>query len=89
MDFILTILPILGMFLVMYFFFIRPEKKRNMEYNEMISNLAKNDEIITRGGIIGKIVTINNDDLVIVTGPDKVKIKITKTGVAMKASSMK
>lgn len=84
MDFFITLLPIGAMFLVMYFFFLRPEKKRNMEYNKMLSELSKNDEVLTRGGIIGKIVSVEEDNLIIVTGPDKVRIKISKNGVAMK-----
>ena len=86
MELFATILPIAAMFLVMYFFFLRPEKKRNMQYNEMLSALAKNDEVLTRGGIVGKIISIDDENLVIATGPDKVKIKIAKTGVAMKVT---
>ena len=87
MELILTgVVPILAMFLVMYFLFLRPEKKRNMQYNEMLSNLQRNDEIITRGGVVGKIVSVDDENLVIATGPDKVKIKIAKNGVAMKTS---
>lgn len=89
MDYLMTLLPIGAMFLVMYFFFLRPEKKRNMQYNEMLSQLSKNDEVLTRGGIVGKIISVEEENLVIVTGPDKVKIKIAKTGVAMKITSDK
>ncbi|MDU0849814.1 MAG: preprotein translocase subunit YajC, partial [Staphylococcus epidermidis] len=41
---------------ILYFLLILPEKKRTKKYNEMLSALEKNDEIVTRGGIMGKII---------------------------------
>lgn len=84
MEVLILILPFLGMFLIMYLLFILPEKKRNKIYKEMISNLQKNDEIITKGGIIGKIIIINDDSLVIESSQEKTRLKITKTAVATK-----
>jgi len=84
MEIIILILPFLGMFSIMYLLFVLPEKKRNKIYKEMISNLQKNDEIITKGGIIGKIIIINDDSLVIESSQEKTRLKITKTAVATK-----
>lgn len=84
MDILMLILPFLGMFLVMYFLLILPEKKRNKKYNEMLSSLKKNDEIITKGGIIGKIIVIEEDTFVIETTQERTKLKITKTAVGTK-----
>lgn len=84
MEILILILPFLGMFLIMYLLFILPEKKRTKIYKEMISNLQKNDEIITKGGIIGKIIIINDDSLVIESSQEKTRLKITKTAVATK-----
>jgi len=84
MEILILILPFLGMFLIMYLLFVLPEKKRNKIYKEMISNLQKNDEIITKGGIIGKIIIINDDSLVIESSQEKTRLKITKTAVATK-----
>lgn len=84
MDILMLILPFLGMFLVMYFLLILPEKKRNKQYKEMLSNLKKNDEIITKGGIIGKIIIIEEDSFVIETTQERTKLKITKTAVGTK-----
>ena len=51
--FISIILPFILMFAIMYFLLILPEKKRNKKYNAMLSELQVNDEVLTRGGIVG------------------------------------
>ncbi|EPY2277682.1 preprotein translocase subunit YajC [Clostridium sporogenes] len=68
----------LGLFYVMVFM---PEKKRKKKYNEMLNSISVNDEIITRGGIIGKIVSIKEDYVIIQTGTDRVKIQVSKSGI--------
>ena len=50
---------------LMYFMMIRPQKKRQKEEQEMRSSLEIGDEIITIGGIVGKVVTIREEDLII------------------------
>ena len=60
-----TLLPLIAMFAIMYFLLILPEKKRTKKYNTMLSELKVNDEVLTRGGIIGKIITIDEDQMVI------------------------
>jgi len=66
---------------VMYFLMIRPQKKRQKEEQEMRSSLEIGDEIITIGGIIGRVVTIKENDLIIETGSDRNKIKIERWAV--------
>ena len=65
----------------MYFMMIRPQKKRQKEEQEMRSSLEIGDEIITIGGIVGKVVTIREQDLVIETGADRTKMKIQRWAV--------
>lgn len=79
-----TFLPIVAMFAVMYFILIVPEKKRAKKYNAMLTELSVNDEVLTRGGIVGKIITLDGDQLVIQSGPDRVRIRITKNAIAQK-----
>ena len=69
---------------IMYFLLILPEKKRSKKYNNMLAELQVNDEVLTRGGIVGKIITIDEDQLVIQSGPDRVRIRVTKNSVAQK-----
>lgn len=79
-----TFLPIVAMFAVMYFILIVPEKKRAKKYNAMLAELSVNDEVLTRGGIVGKIITLDGDQLVVQSGPDRVRIRITKNAIAQK-----
>lgn len=81
-----AILPLVAMFAIMYFLLIVPEKKRTKKYNEMISALKVNDEVLTRGGIVGKIITIDEEQMVIQSGPDRVRIRVTKNSIAQKLS---
>lgn len=78
------VVPFVLMFAIMYFLLILPEKKRNKKYNSMLSELKVNDEILTRGGIVGKIITIDEDQLVVQSGPDRVRLRVTKNSIAQK-----
>ena len=79
-----TLLHLVAMFAIMYFLLILPEKKRTKKYNTMLSELKVNDEVLTRGGIIGKIITIDEDQMVIQSGPDRVRFRVTKNSIAQK-----
>ena len=79
-----TLLPLIAMFAIMYFLLILPEKKRSKKYNEMLFALKVNDEVLTRGGIVGKIITIEEDQMVIQSGPDRVRFRVTKNSIAQK-----
>lgn len=79
-----TLLPLVAMFAIMYFLLILPEKKRTKKYNTMLSELKVNDEVLTRGGIVGKIITIEEDQMVIQSGPDRVRFRVTKNSIAQK-----
>ena len=72
---------IILMFVCLYFFMIRPQKKQEKETNDMRNNLKVGDEITTIGGIIGKIVSIKEETVMIETGHDRTKIRILKTAV--------
>ena len=67
---------------VFYFLLIRPQKKQQQRTQNMLDSLQVNDEIITIGGIMGKIVTIKEDNVVIETGADKTKIKFQKSAIS-------
>lgn len=71
------ILMMAAIFAVMYFLMIRPQKKKQKEEQAMRDNLQIGDEITTIGGIVGKIVTVKDDTLIIETGADRNRMKIT------------
>ncbi len=66
---------------LMYFMMIRPQKKRQKEEQEMRSSLEIGDEIITIGGIVGRVVTIREEDIIIETGADRNKMKVQRWAV--------
>lgn len=57
----LGLLPIVLMFVVLYFLMIRPQMKRAKEHKAMIEALQKGDEIVTAGGVVGRVVKINEN----------------------------
>ncbi|MBU0633484.1 MAG: preprotein translocase subunit YajC [Candidatus Omnitrophica bacterium] len=69
-------------FLVFYFFLIRPQQKREQEKQSMISQLKKNDEVITSGGIHGTVVNVKEKTLVLRVD-DNVKMEVEQSAVAV------
>ncbi|MBQ6163651.1 MAG: preprotein translocase subunit YajC [Clostridia bacterium] len=76
-----TIAMMVGLFAVMYFVMIRPQRKRQKEEQNMRDSIQIGDEITTIGGIYGRVVTVKDDSLVIETGSDRVKMKITRWAI--------
>ena len=74
----MSIILMVGLFVVMYFVMIRPQKKRQKEEQERRDAVQIGDEITTIGGIVGRVVTVKEDSLVIETGADRTKMKITR-----------
>ena len=77
-----TLILIVGMIAVMYFFVMRPQKKQEKETQNMRDSLQVGDEITTIGGIIGKIISIKEETVMIETGHDRTKIRILKSAVS-------
>lgn len=67
---------------VMYFMMIRPQKKKQKEEQAMRDNLQIGDEVTTIGGIIGTIVTVKDDSIIIETGADRNRMKITRWAIS-------
>ena len=77
-----TILMLVVLFALMYFLMISTENKRKKQAQEMRDSLKKGDVITTIGGVVGKIVSVNNDTIVIETSEDRVRIEFTKWAVS-------
>ncbi|HWP56880.1 MAG TPA: preprotein translocase subunit YajC [Candidatus Acidoferrales bacterium] len=77
-------------FLIFYFLLIRPQQKRARQHREMLSRLKKNDEVITTGGIYGKIVALNEkDNTIMLEIAPNVRIKFSRAHVSSLARSDK
>ena len=80
-DSIPMIVMMAALFGAMYFFTIRPQKKKQKEEQQMRDSLQIGDEITTIGGIVGRVVTIKDDSIVIETGADRNKMKIMRWAI--------
>jgi preprotein translocase subunit YajC len=81
------LIAILLMFVVMYFFMIRPQQKKQKQLKEMRKSLGKGDKIITQGGIFGTIVEVK-DEYFLVEIDSNVKIRVVKDLVFKDASEL-
>lgn len=84
---IMNVGPIILVFVVFYFLLILPEKKRKKKYQGMLEELKVNDEVVTKGGIIGKITHIDEKSITLETSPAKTKIKFDKSGISHKVKA--
>ena len=75
------ILMMLVMFGIFYFILIRPQVKRQKEHQAMLGKLGKGDEVITRGGVIGKITGISDDGVLVLELQEKVRVRVPRAYV--------
>ena len=74
-------IPLILIFVIFYFFLIRPQQKRVKEHKDMVSNLKRGDEVITSGGIIAIVEKVMEDDKIEVMLNDNVKVQIVKSTI--------
>ena len=74
-------IPLILIFVIFYFFLIRPQQKRVKEHQLMVSSLKRGDEVITSGGIIGTVEKVLEDDRIEVLLSDNVKVQIIKSTI--------
>ena len=78
---LMSFLPLILMFAVLYFIMIRPQMKRQKEHRNMLSAMAKGDEVITSGGIVGKVTKVS-EAYVGVEVSDGTEITVQKSAVS-------
>ena len=76
-----TFLPLILMFVVMYFLMIRPQQKRQKELKAMMDALAKGDEVVTVGGVLGKVSKVNDTYVTIEVAPNT-ELVVQKSAVS-------
>ena len=79
---LVNFLPLIILIAVMYFLMIRPQRKKDKAINEMRRSLTVCDEIVTIGGIVGKIVKTKDETIVIQVGSDRVKLEMMRWAVS-------
>ena len=75
-------IPRILMFVIFYFFLIRPQQKRIKDHKLMVSNLKRGDEVVTSGGIVGKVERVHDDDKVDVLISENVNVQVVKSTIA-------
>ena len=73
--------PLILIFVIFYFFLIRPQQKKIKDHKSMVASLKRGDEIITSGGIHGKIEKIYDEDKIDLVISDNVTVKVVKSTV--------
>ena len=78
-DLLMSILPFILIFVIMYFLIIRPQRQRMKQHQEMVSNLRRGDTVVTSGGLIGKISKVVDESEVQVEISEGVKIRVVRS----------
>jgi preprotein translocase subunit YajC len=81
-----NMVPIAAVFVIFYFFLIRPQQKQAKEHQRMLESVKKGDRILTTGGLYGTVVGLKGDDLE-VRFADTVKLTLARSGIARVLSS--
>ena len=74
-------IPLILIFVIFYFFLIRPQQKKVKEHKLMVASLKRGDDVITSGGIVGKIDKVHEDDKIDLIISDDVIVKIVKSTI--------
>ena len=73
--------PLVLIFAALWFFMIIPQKKRDNETKQMRNSLQEGDEIVTIGGIVGRVLNVKEDSVIVYVGTDKTKIEFKKWAI--------
>ena len=75
-DMFIQLMPLLLIFVVFWFFLIRPQQKKAKEHREMVSNVRRGDQVVTGGGLFGKVTKVIDDTTVQVELAENVRVKV-------------
>lgn len=81
-NFVQTVFPLLLIFGIMYFLLIRPQQKKIKEHKAMVEALRRGDQIVTQGGLIGKVAKVKEDGELEVEIAEGVKVRVVQATVA-------
>lgn len=80
-DSLMSFLPLVIIFVIFYFMLIRPQSKRAKEHKEMVNSLQKGSEVVTSGGLLGKI-TEEGENFVTVKIADGIEVKVQRQSIS-------
>jgi preprotein translocase subunit YajC len=79
---LMAFLPLILLFIVFYFLLIRPQQKKAKTQKQFLENLKKGEEVVTSGGLYGKITGITNDTVTLEIA-EKIRVKVLKSSIVM------
>ena len=74
-------IPLILIFVILFFFLIRPHQKRIKDHKAMVASLKRGDEVVTSGGIVGKIERVLDDDKIDLTISENVSVQVIKSTI--------
>jgi len=74
-------IPLILIFVIFYFFLIRPQQKKLKQHKAMVAALKRGDEVITSGGIVGKVVKVYDDDKIDLTITEGVTVQVIRSTI--------
>ena len=78
-DMFVQLLPLLLIFVVFWFFLIRPQQKKAKQHREMVANVRRGDQVVTGGGLLGKVTKVLDENTVQVELAENVRVKVLST----------
>ena len=75
-------IPLILIFAIMYFLLIRPQQKKMKEHQNMVQNLRRGDQVVTQGGLIGKVVKVKEENELEIELADGVKVRVVQSTIA-------
>ena len=79
---LVSLLPFVLIFVIMYLLILRPQQKRVKQHNEMVKNVRRGDTVVTNGGLIGKVTKVIDDDQIEIEIADAVRIRQMRQMIA-------
>jgi preprotein translocase subunit YajC len=81
-NMLVSLLPFILIFVIMYFLILRPQQRRAKQHREMVKNVRRGDTVITSGGLVGKVTKVIDDDQLEVEVAEDVRVRQVRSMVA-------
>ena len=81
-DFLIQFAPLILIFVIFWFFLIRPQQQKAKQHREMVANLRRGDQVLTGGGIVGRVAKLVDDVYIQVEIAENVRIKVARGSVS-------
>ena len=77
-----SFVPLILIFAIMYFLMIRPQQKKAKQHKAMIDSLRRGDQVVTSGGVLGKVSKVSDDGIVVIEIAEGVKVRVMRATIA-------